>query len=180
MTTGAFSRNVGKLFFKLKLVTDNLLFIYAIHWSTHTHTIVTRLWLQPWWSNHARLDWLTFGVSECWALKLSTRYYMNRNWRRILLTVVTSATSKVQQRTAACNTVWVDPIWVKRLFMGICLAACSYLVMIWQNKVVLLKKSYECWSLLNMLWASLSEPPNYIVCVRVLPCWLGLTIYHNL
>ena len=28
MTTGAFSRNVGKLFSKLKLVTDNL-FIYA-------------------------------------------------------------------------------------------------------------------------------------------------------
>ena len=27
--TGAFSRNVGKLFSKLKLVTDNLLFIYA-------------------------------------------------------------------------------------------------------------------------------------------------------
>ena len=29
MTTGAFSQNVGKLFSKLKLVTDNLLFIYA-------------------------------------------------------------------------------------------------------------------------------------------------------
>ena len=29
MMTGAFSQNVGKLFLKLKLVTDNLLFIYA-------------------------------------------------------------------------------------------------------------------------------------------------------
>ena len=29
MTTGAFSRNLGKLFFELKLVTDNLLSIYA-------------------------------------------------------------------------------------------------------------------------------------------------------
>ena len=29
MTTGAFSWNVGKLFSELKLVTDNLLFIYA-------------------------------------------------------------------------------------------------------------------------------------------------------
>ena len=29
MTTGAFSRNVGKLFSELKLVPDNLLFIYA-------------------------------------------------------------------------------------------------------------------------------------------------------
>ena len=29
MMTGAFSRNVGKLFSELKLVTDNLLFIYA-------------------------------------------------------------------------------------------------------------------------------------------------------
>ena len=29
MTTGAFSQNVGKLFSKLKLITDNLLFIYA-------------------------------------------------------------------------------------------------------------------------------------------------------
>ena len=29
MTTGAFSQNVGKLFSKLKLVTDNLLYIYA-------------------------------------------------------------------------------------------------------------------------------------------------------
>ena len=29
MTTGAFSRNVGKLFSDLKLVTDNLLFIYT-------------------------------------------------------------------------------------------------------------------------------------------------------
>ena len=29
VTTGAFSRNVGKLFSKLKLVTDNLLFSYA-------------------------------------------------------------------------------------------------------------------------------------------------------
>ena len=29
MTTGAFSRNVGKLFSELKLVTDNLLFIYT-------------------------------------------------------------------------------------------------------------------------------------------------------
>ena len=29
MMTGAFSRNVGKLFFELKLVTDNLLFIYV-------------------------------------------------------------------------------------------------------------------------------------------------------
>ena len=29
MTTGAFNRNVSKLFSKLKLVTDNLLFIYA-------------------------------------------------------------------------------------------------------------------------------------------------------
>ena len=29
MTTGAFSGNIGKLFSKLKLVTDNLLFIYA-------------------------------------------------------------------------------------------------------------------------------------------------------
>ena len=29
MTTGAFSRNVGKLFSELKLVTDNLLFIDA-------------------------------------------------------------------------------------------------------------------------------------------------------
>ena len=27
--TGAFSRNIGKLFSKLKLVTDNLIFIYA-------------------------------------------------------------------------------------------------------------------------------------------------------
>ena len=110
MTTRAFSQNIGKLFFKLKLVTDNLLFIYAIHWSTHTHTIVTRLWLQPWWSNHARLDWLTFGVSECWALKLSTRYYMNRNWKRTLLTVVTSGvgtTSKVQQQQHAirCESI---------------------------------------------------------------------------
>ena len=30
MTTGAFSRNVGKLFSELKLVTDNLLSICAI------------------------------------------------------------------------------------------------------------------------------------------------------
>ena len=29
MTTGAFSWNIGKLFSELKLVTDNLLFIYA-------------------------------------------------------------------------------------------------------------------------------------------------------
>ena len=29
MTTAAFSQNVGKLFSSLKLVTDNLLFIYA-------------------------------------------------------------------------------------------------------------------------------------------------------
>ena len=29
MMTGAFSQNVGKLFSELKLVTDNLLFIYA-------------------------------------------------------------------------------------------------------------------------------------------------------
>ena len=29
MTTRAFSRNVGKIFSKLKLVIDNLLFIYA-------------------------------------------------------------------------------------------------------------------------------------------------------
>ena len=29
MVTGAFSRNVGKLFSELKLVTDNLFFIYA-------------------------------------------------------------------------------------------------------------------------------------------------------
>ena len=29
MTTGAFSRNEGKLFSELKLVADNLLFIYA-------------------------------------------------------------------------------------------------------------------------------------------------------
>ena len=29
MMTGAFSQNVSKFFFKLKLVTDNLLFIYA-------------------------------------------------------------------------------------------------------------------------------------------------------
>ena len=29
ITTGAFSRNVGKLFSKLKLITDGLLFIYA-------------------------------------------------------------------------------------------------------------------------------------------------------
>jgi len=29
MMTGAFSRNVGKLFSKLKLVTDNLFSIYA-------------------------------------------------------------------------------------------------------------------------------------------------------
>ena len=29
MTTGTFSQNVGKLFSELKLVTDNLLFIYA-------------------------------------------------------------------------------------------------------------------------------------------------------
>ena len=29
VTTGAFSRNVSKLFSELKLVTDNLLFIYA-------------------------------------------------------------------------------------------------------------------------------------------------------
>ena len=29
MTTGAFSQNVGKLYFVLKLVTDILLFIYA-------------------------------------------------------------------------------------------------------------------------------------------------------
>ena len=28
-TTGAFSRNISKFFSKLKLVTDNLLFIYA-------------------------------------------------------------------------------------------------------------------------------------------------------
>ena len=29
MTTGAFSKNVDNLFFELKLVTDNLLFIYT-------------------------------------------------------------------------------------------------------------------------------------------------------
>ena len=29
MTTAAFSQNIGKLFSKLKLVTDNFLFIYA-------------------------------------------------------------------------------------------------------------------------------------------------------
>ena len=29
MMTGAFSRNVDKLFFKLKLVIDNLLYMYA-------------------------------------------------------------------------------------------------------------------------------------------------------
>ena len=30
MTTGAFSRNIGKLFSELKLVTDNLLFTYCL------------------------------------------------------------------------------------------------------------------------------------------------------
>ena len=29
MMTGAFSRSIGKLFSKLKLVSDNLLFVYA-------------------------------------------------------------------------------------------------------------------------------------------------------
>ena len=36
MTTGAFSRNIGKLFSELKLVTDNLLFIYG-DWRLHPH-----------------------------------------------------------------------------------------------------------------------------------------------
>ena len=40
MTTGAFSRNVGKLFSDLKLVTDNLLFIYAeANWEATKSTI---------------------------------------------------------------------------------------------------------------------------------------------
>ena len=30
MTTGAFSQNISKLFSELKLVTDNLLFIYVL------------------------------------------------------------------------------------------------------------------------------------------------------
>ena len=35
MTTGAFSQNAGKLFSELKLVIDNLLFIYAeANWET--------------------------------------------------------------------------------------------------------------------------------------------------
>ena len=39
--TGAFSRNVGKLFSKLKLVTDNLLFIYA---EANCETTESLLW----------------------------------------------------------------------------------------------------------------------------------------
>ena len=31
MTTGAFSRNVGKIFSELKLVPDNLFFIYSVN-----------------------------------------------------------------------------------------------------------------------------------------------------
>ena len=31
MMTGAFSRNIGKLFSELKLVADNLLSIYVLH-----------------------------------------------------------------------------------------------------------------------------------------------------
>ena len=40
MTAGAFSQNVGKIFSKLKLVTDNLLFIYAeTNWEATERTL---------------------------------------------------------------------------------------------------------------------------------------------
>ena len=40
--TGAFSRNVGKLFSELKLVTDNLLFICAAaHWEATENIYVS-------------------------------------------------------------------------------------------------------------------------------------------
>ena len=44
MTTGAFSWNVGKLFSELKLVTDNLLFIYAeANWEATERHGLTKL-----------------------------------------------------------------------------------------------------------------------------------------
>ena len=65
MTTGAFSRNVGKLFSKFKLVTDNLLFIQII------------LFLFAWYQQH----WLYNLMSVAFFHVFRNLCWTKCNWR---------------------------------------------------------------------------------------------------
>ena len=104
MTTGAFSRNAGKLFSELKLVTDNILFIYG-GWRLHPHYSKHKKSWRLGMSPDAKKAYLQKVLTA--PLKHKTCYL--RRWQ--INTVIQQLQPTYRKVMKNWRSAWADPFW---------------------------------------------------------------------